>query len=68
MKGQGLRPIRGSAPDPAGAAPLRPPLKNLKTFLRRKDSILFSDLDFPGVPRVTFSNDPSSRCFGYLIK
>src|ERR1700693_6030584 len=35
--GEGLRPVRGSAPDPAGAAPLRPALKS-KTFLETKTS------------------------------
>src|SRR5450755_3258844 len=35
--GGGLRPVRGFAPDPAGAAPLRPALKS-KTFLEAKTS------------------------------
>ncbi len=35
--GEGLRPVRGSAPDPAGAAPLRPALES-KTFLETKTS------------------------------
>src|SRR5258707_14870506 len=34
----GLTPVRGSAPDPAGAAPLRPALKS-KTFLKGENTL-----------------------------
>src|SRR5258708_36096436 len=34
----GLMPVRGSAPDPAGAAPLRPALKS-KTFLKGENTL-----------------------------
>ena len=36
--GPGLTPVRGSAPDPAGAAPLRPALKS-KTFPKSENTL-----------------------------